>query len=47
MADARLQQHTEQVEKVLTETENAKLSQLGKTREYYENLVDDLGKNIS
>ena len=47
MADARLQSHTEQVEKVLTETENAKLSQLGKTREYYENLVDELGKNVS
>ena len=47
MADARLQSHTEQIEKVLTETENAKLNQLGKTREHYENLVDELGKNIS
>ena len=46
MADARLQSHTEQIEKVLTETENAKLNQLGKTREHYENLVDELGKNI-
>ena len=47
MADARLQSHTEHIEKVLTETENSKLNQLGKTREHYENLVDELGKNIS
>ena len=47
MADARLQPHAELVEKILTETENTKLNQLGKTRVYYENLVDELGKNIS
>jgi hemerythrin-like domain-containing protein len=46
MADARLQSHTEKIEKVLTETENTKLDHLGKTREHYENLVDELGKNI-
>ena len=46
MADARLQSYDEQVEKELIETENIKLNQLGKTREHYEKLVDDLGNNI-
>ena len=46
MADARLQSYNEQVEKGLLETENSKLNQLGKTREYYEKLVDELSKNL-
>ena len=46
MADVRLEPHTEHVEKALTETEKDKLNQLGKTREYYENLVSELGNNL-
>jgi len=46
MADARLDAYNEKVENSLSETENSKLKQLGKTRVYYEDLVDELDKNL-
>jgi len=46
MADTRLEPHAKQVENVLTETENTKLNQLGRTRDHYENIVNELSKNL-
>ena len=45
MADARLQSYSDQIDKSLTETEKNKLNELGKTREYYENIVEQLSKD--
>ena len=45
MADARLQPYSDQIDKSLTETEKNKLNELGKTREYYENIVEQLSKD--
>ena len=47
MADARLQSYSDQIDKSLTETEKNKLNELGKTREYYENIVEQLSKEHS
>ena len=47
MADARLQSYSDQIDKSLTETEKNKLNELGKTREYYENIVEQLSKDHS
>jgi len=46
MADARLQAYGKEVGDALKETESAKLAQLGKTRDYYEKIVDDLKENL-
>ena len=45
MADARLQSYSDQIDKSLTETEKNKLNELGKTREYYENIVEQLSED--
>ena len=47
MAEARLQYVSEKVDKELTEIEKSKLNELGKTREHYEKLAEDLTKNVS
>jgi len=46
MADARLQAYGKQVEEALQETEKSKLSELGKTRDYYEKLVEDMEDSL-
>ena len=46
MADARLQAYGKEVKNALKETESTKLAQLGKTRDYYEKIVDDLKDNL-
>ena len=47
MAEARLQYVSEKVDKELSEIEKSKLTELGKTREHYEQLAENLAKNIS
>ena len=47
MAEARLQYVSEKVDKELNEIEKSKLDTLGKTREHYEQLAENLTKDIS
>ena len=47
MAEARLQYVSEKVDKELTEIEKSKLDEIGKTREHYENLAENLTKDVS
>jgi hemerythrin-like domain-containing protein len=47
MAEARLQYVSEQVDKELNEIEVSKLKDLGKSREYYEQLAENLTKDVS
>jgi len=47
MADARLNYVTSDVDTKLKDVEDSKLSQIGKTRNEYEKLVDDLEKSVS
>ena len=47
MADARLNHVTSDVDTKLKHVEDSKLSQIGKTRNEYEKLVDDLEKSVS
>ena len=46
MADSRLQAYGKQVEEALQKTENTKLAELGKTRNYYEKLVESLDNSL-
>ena len=46
MADARLQAYGKQVEEALQKTEDIKLAELGKTRNYYEKLVENLDNSL-
>ncbi len=47
MAEARLQYVSEQVDKELNEIEVSKLKDLGKSREHYEQLAENLTKDVS
>ena len=47
MAEARLQYVSEKVDKELIEIEKSKLDELGKTREHYEKLAENLTKDVS
>lgn len=47
MAEARLQYVAEKVDKELNEIEKSKLIELGKTRDHYEQLAENLTKNVS
>jgi hemerythrin-like domain-containing protein len=47
MAEARLQNVSEQVDKELNEIELSKLKDLGKSREHYEQLAETLTKDVS
>ena len=47
MADARLNYVATEIDKNLKDVEDSKLSQIGKTRNEYEKLVDDLEKSVS
>ena len=47
MAEARLQYVSEKVDKELNEIEKSKLDLLGKTREHYEQLAENLTKDVS
>ena len=47
MAEARLQYVSEKVDKELEEIEELKLKDLGKSREHYEELAENLSKNVS
>jgi hemerythrin-like domain-containing protein len=47
MAEARLQYISEKVDKELNEIEKSKLDILGKTREHYEQLAENLTKDVS
>ena len=47
MAEARLQYVSESVDKELNEIEEAKLKEIGKTRDNYEKLVNDLVRDVS
>ena len=47
MAEARLQHVSEKVDKELTEIEKEKLDEIGKTREHYEQLAENLTKDVS
>jgi hemerythrin-like domain-containing protein len=47
MAEARLQYVSEKVDKELTEIEKSKLDELGKTRDDYERLAENLIKDVS
>ena len=47
MAEARLQYVSERMDKELGEIEESKLREIGKEREHYENLADDLAKQVS
>jgi hemerythrin-like domain-containing protein len=47
MAEARLQYVSEKVDKELNEIEESKLKDLGKSREHYEELAENLSKNVS
>jgi len=47
MAEARLQNVSEQVDKELNEIEASKLKDLGKSREHYEQLAETLTKDVS
>ena len=46
MAAARLQAYGKQVEEALQKTEDTKLAELGKTRNYYEKLVESLDNSL-
>ena len=46
MVDARLQAYGKQVEEALQKTEDTKLAELGKTRNYYEKLVESLDNSL-
>ena len=46
MAEARLQYVSEKVDKELNEIEKSKLEGLGKTREHYEQLAENLTKDV-
>ncbi len=46
MAEARLQYVSEKVDKELDEIEISKLKEMGKTREHYEKLAEDLTKDV-
>ena len=46
MADMRLQAYGKQVEEALQKTEDTKLAELGKTRNYYEKLVESLDNSL-
>jgi len=47
MAEARLQYVSEKVDKELNEIEKSKLDEIGKTRKHYEQLAEDLTKDVS
>ena len=47
MAEARLQYVSEKVDKELNEIEKSKFDLLGKTREHYEQLAENLKKDVS
>lgn len=47
MAEARLQHVSSDVDRQLNEIENAKLDQIGKTRQHYEQLAENLTKYAS
>ncbi|MBT8243499.1 MAG: cation-binding protein [Nitrosopumilus sp.] len=47
MAEARLQYVSEKVDTELKEIEQTKLDELGKTREHYEQLAENLTKDVS
>jgi len=47
MAEARLQYVSVKVDKELNEIEELKLKDLGKSREHYEELAENLSKNVS
>ena len=47
MAEARLQYVSENVDKELNEIEKSKLEGLGKTRKHYEQLAENLSKDVS
>ncbi len=47
MAEARLQYVSEKVDKELNEIEKSKLAGLGKTREHYEQLAENLSNDVS
>lgn len=47
MAEARLQYVSEKVDSELNEIEASKLNDLGKSREHYENLAENLSKDVS
>ncbi|MFB5624030.1 MAG: cation-binding protein, partial [Nitrosopumilus sp.] len=46
MAEARLQYVSEKVDKELNEIESSKLKDLGKSREHYEKLAENLTKDV-
>ena len=47
MAEARLQYVSEKVDKELNEIEESKLKDLGKSRKHYEDLAENLSKDVS
>ena len=47
MADMRLQSVSEDVTKKLVQEEESKLKEIGKTRQHYENLADNISKQLS
>ena len=47
MAEARLQYVSEKVDKELNEIEKSKLDEIGKTREHYEQLAENLTNDVS
>jgi hemerythrin-like domain-containing protein len=47
MAEARLQYVSDKVDKELNEIEKLKLDEIGKTREHYEQLAENLTKDVS
>ncbi|MCV0393481.1 MAG: hemerythrin domain-containing protein [Nitrosopumilus sp.] len=47
MAEARLQYVAEKVDKELTQIEESKLQDLGKTRKHYEELAENLTKDVT
>ena len=47
MAEARLQYVSEKVDKELNEIEESKLQEIGKTRDHYEKLVENLAQDVS
>jgi hypothetical protein len=46
MAEARLQYVSEKVDRELTNIEESKLKEIGKTREHYEKLVESLTEDV-
>ena len=47
MAEARLQYVSEKVDKELNEIEDSRLNDLGKSREHYEQLAENLTKDVA